>query len=49
MTSVFAFFTRDGAAIYFPGAPFILALFFMVIAASIVVVRWDAQKERPAG
>lgn len=48
MASVFAFFTRPEAPIYFPGAPFIVALFIMVFAASIVVTEWNTHKKRPA-
>ena len=32
MTQAFFWFTRDGAAVHFPGAPFVLALVLMVVA-----------------
>lgn len=48
MASVFAFFTRPDAQIYFPGAPFILALAILVIAACIVVVGKGGALKRPA-
>ena len=31
MTQTFAFFTRDGAALYLPGAPFLLSAALMII------------------
>jgi len=35
MTHVFFLFTRDGTPIYFPGAPFILALLLMLVALGL--------------
>ncbi|MDH5529451.1 MAG: tetracycline resistance MFS efflux pump, partial [Paracoccaceae bacterium] len=37
MTSVFYFFTRPGAPVYLPGAPFILAAFLMAGCVFILV------------
>ncbi|MFT7441525.1 MAG: DHA1 family tetracycline resistance protein-like MFS transporter, partial [Sulfitobacter sp.] len=39
MTGTFAAFTAPGAAIYFPGAPFLLSLLLTLIAIS-VFIRW---------
>jgi DHA1 family tetracycline resistance protein-like MFS transporter len=39
MTAVFFFFTREGAAIYSPGAPFLLSALLMVVCVLILVVR----------
>jgi DHA1 family tetracycline resistance protein-like MFS transporter len=39
MTGTFAVFTAPGAAIYFPGAPFLLSLLLTLIAIS-VFIRW---------
>jgi DHA1 family tetracycline resistance protein-like MFS transporter len=35
MTQVFFWFTREGAAVQFPGAPFVLALVLMVVALGL--------------
>ncbi len=35
MTSVFAAFTRPGAAVYFPGAPFIVSLLLMLLSLAL--------------
>ena len=35
MTSVFAEFSRAGAPVYLPGAPFLLALMLMLIGAGL--------------
>lgn len=35
MTQVFFWFTREGAAVHFPGAPFVLALILMVVALGL--------------
>jgi DHA1 family tetracycline resistance protein-like MFS transporter len=37
MTATFAHFTRDGAAIYLPGAPFLVALVLMIIGCLVFV------------
>jgi DHA1 family tetracycline resistance protein-like MFS transporter len=39
MTSTFAAFTAPGAAVYFPGAPFLLSMLLTLIAVS-VFIRW---------
>ncbi len=39
MTAVFFFFTREGAPIYSPGAPFLLSAVLMVVCVLILVVR----------
>jgi DHA1 family tetracycline resistance protein-like MFS transporter len=39
MTSTFAAFTAPGAALYFPGAPFLLSMLLTLIAVS-VFIRW---------
>ena len=43
MTSVFAAFTREGAPVYLPGAPFIVALLLMLIGLAVFL------RSRPAG
>jgi DHA1 family tetracycline resistance protein-like MFS transporter len=35
MTQVFFWFTREDAAVHFPGAPFVLALILMVVALGL--------------
>jgi DHA1 family tetracycline resistance protein-like MFS transporter len=46
MTNLFSFFSRDGAPLYFPGAPFIAgALFFLF---STVITFRSLQAERKA-
>ena len=35
MTQTFAFFTRDGAALYLPGAPFLLAAALMIACLAL--------------
>ena len=37
MTSIFAFFTREGAPIYAPGMPFVVAAVMMVVAVAILL------------
>lgn len=37
MTSVFAAFTRDGAAVYFPGAPFVVSLLLMALGLAVFI------------
>lgn len=39
MTSVFFFFTREGSAVFSPGAPFLLSAVLMVVCILILVVR----------
>lgn len=39
MTAVFFFFTRDGAPVHAPGAPFLLSALLMVVCVLILVVR----------
>lgn len=39
MTSVFFFFTREGGAIFAPGAPFLLSAVLMVVCVLILVAR----------
>ena len=41
LTAVFAYFTRDGAAIYFPGAPFLMSLVLIVIALGVFLAPQD--------
>lgn len=38
MTGLFRFFTREGTAFYFPGAPFLTAAFIMIIGIVIFVI-----------
>ncbi len=47
MTGIFAAFTHDDAAIYLPGAPFLLSLVLMAISLGIFVGR-RSPVERPA-
>jgi len=39
MTAVFFAFTREGAAIWFPGAPFLLSMALMVVCGAVYVAR----------
>jgi DHA1 family tetracycline resistance protein-like MFS transporter len=37
MTSVFAAFTHDGAALYLPGAPFLVSILLILIGLAVFV------------
>lgn len=45
MTGIFFAFTRDGAAVWFPGAPFLLSMALMVVCGIVYVAR---PREAPA-
>jgi DHA1 family tetracycline resistance protein-like MFS transporter len=44
MTTIFWAFTRPGAAIYAPGAPFLLAAVLMAICVAVLVADKRAPK-----
>jgi len=46
MTNLFSFFSRDGAPLYFPGAPFITGAFFFLL--STIITFRSLQVERRA-
>ncbi|WP_370227402.1 TCR/Tet family MFS transporter [Cognatishimia sp.] len=48
MNQTFAFFTRDSAPVYLPGAPFILAAVLMVVAIAIFTSRRGTQATQKA-
>ena len=39
MTAIFFAFTREGGALWFPGAPFLLSMGLMVVCAAVYVAR----------
>jgi len=45
MTGIFAFFTRENAAIHAPGMPFLAAAAMMLVALAIFV--WARLRPRP--
>jgi DHA1 family tetracycline resistance protein-like MFS transporter len=51
MTNLFSMFTRKGAGVYFPGAPFMLASFLLLVSAIIAwyALRSEKHKLAPPG
>ena len=47
MTQIFEFFTRTGAPVYFPGAPYVAAALLTVLALA-VFLRATARLAKPA-
>ena len=46
MTGLFSIFTRDGTLLYFPGAPFLMAMMFALAALAVLA---GVKEKRPAG